>query len=380
MLAANQPTTADMRFRVGYRLAGPAGEARARAEAITLEQTVEFPAELLPPEIRQGLVGQIEAFEPGDGACRVVISYPVETAGGELPQLLNVIFGNSSLQPGVRVELLDLPEPLLRAFRGPRFGRAGLRARLGVPRRPLLCTALKPMGLSPQQLAEQAYQFALGGIDLIKDDHGLANQPFAPFDERVPRCAQAVSRANLETGRNCLYIANLVAPADRIVARAHFAKRAGAGGLMLLPGLSGFDVMRQLADDDDLALPILSHPAWQGSFVTQAEGGVSHAVLFGQIARLAGADATIYPNYGGRFSFTRDECRSIAAGTALPMGHVKPSFPAPGGGMRLERVPEMIALYGSDVILLIGSALHQSGPDLIRNCRSLRQAVEAQSA
>ena len=50
------------------------------------------------------------------------------------------------------------------------------------------------MGLSATDLAELAYRFALGGIDLIKDDHGLTNQPFCPFEERVRRCAEAVAR------------------------------------------------------------------------------------------------------------------------------------------------------------------------------------------
>jgi len=32
------------------------------------------------------------------------------------------------------------------------------------------------MGLTNKELAELASKFALGGIDIIKDDHGLANQ------------------------------------------------------------------------------------------------------------------------------------------------------------------------------------------------------------
>src|SRR5690606_2754524 len=139
-----------------------------------------------------------------EGGFEATISYAVETTGCELTQFLNVVFGNSSIKPGIRVERLDLPPGLLNAFKGPRLGRDGLRALLGVPTRPLLCTALKPMGLSAKALAEFAYRFALGGMDVIKDDHGLANQSFAPFKERVERCAEAVARANRETGGNCI--------------------------------------------------------------------------------------------------------------------------------------------------------------------------------
>lgn len=108
--------------------------------------------------IRDFVLGRIESFETyGDGSFKAVVSYAVETAAGELTQLLNVIFGNISIKPGYRAEQLDLPESLLESFKGPRFGREGLRSWLGVPKRPLLFTALKPMGLSAEDLAGIAY-------------------------------------------------------------------------------------------------------------------------------------------------------------------------------------------------------------------------------
>ena len=366
------------RFSVVYHVAGDEAEARARAEDLCLEQTVEFPAELVPEgDIGNHIVGRIESLRLLDsGRCEAVVSFAVETSGDELTQLINVIFGNSSIKPGIRVERLDLSPRLLRVFKGPRFGREGLRTWLSVPKRPLLCTALKPMGLSARGLADLTYQFALGGIDIIKDDHGLANQPFAPYHERVRRCVEAVEQANHETGHRCIYVPNIIAPAGQVLQRALFARQAGAGGVLIAPGLVGLDTMRQVADDDRIALPVMSHPAFQGSFVTSPDNGISHFALFGQITRLAGADASIYPNYGGRFSFSQEECHSIVEGTATPMAHIKPIFPTPGGGMSLERVPEMLELYGREVIFLIGGGLHKHGPDLVENCRYFRQLVE----
>lgn len=366
------------RFRAVYHLTGDEAQARAKAEDICIEQTVEFPAELVPDgDIPDHVFGRVESLRLlPTHRHEAVISFAVETTGFELTQLLNVVFGNISIKPGIRLERLELPDSLLQAFNGPRFGRDGLRVWLNVPERPLLSTALKPLGLSAQELAELAYRFTLGGIDIIKDDHGLANQPFAPYQERVERCAEAVNRANRETGGNSIYMPSLAAPADRMVHQALTAKGAGAGGLLVPPGLVGLDAMRQLADDDRIALPIMSHPAFQGSFVISPDSGISHYALFGQIARLAGADATIYPNFGGRFSFSRDECGSIVDGASAPMGTIKPIFPVPGGGMSLQRVPEMLELYGRDVIFLIGGGLHRRGPDLVANCRHFRQLVE----
>ena len=289
--------------------------------------------------------------------------------------MLNVIFGNISIKPGIRVEDLVLPPSLLQIFRAP-FRTAGLREWLKVPRRPLLHTALKPMGLSATQLAEVAYKCALGGIDIIKDDHGLTNQCFAPFEERISLCVEAVEKANRQTGENSIYVANVTAGPDEIFRRAKFAKQAGARGLVIAPALTGLATIQQLADDADLALPIFSHPAFQGSYVTNSDSGISHYALFGQVSRLAGADAVIYPNFGGRFSFSREDCIALAQGTWVAMEHIKPNFPSPGGGMNLDKVADMLAVYKNDVIFLIGGGLFKQGPDLVKNCRYFRAMVE----
>ena len=111
-----------------------------------------------------------------------------------------------------------------------------------------------------------------------------------------------------------------------------------------------------------LALPILSHPAWLGTFAISPEQGVAHHVIFGQLPRLAGADATIFVNHGGRFAFSRDDCRGIVAATEQPMGQLKPIFPIPAGGMTLDRLPEMAEFYGSEAVFLIAGGLYSHGP------------------
>lgn len=366
------------RFSIVYHIRGARAQARATAEDICFEQTVELPAALVTQaDLRDRVIGRLEGFRALESSLfEATLSFPAEIVGGELTQLLNVIFGNISLKPGIRVAQLALSESVLRAFNGPRFGRAGLRDWLSVYARPLLCTALKPMGLSAAELADLAGQFALGGIDIVKDDHGLTDQPFCPFEERVERCGEAVARVNHGAGMRCVYMPNVTAPADRLIERALFAKRAGAGGLLIAPGLTGLDAMRQLADDERLGLPLLAHPALHGAFVAHADAGMSHYALFGQIYRLAGADAVIFPNYGGRFSFTRAECLNLAAGTACHMGEVRPIFPVPAGGMNLSRVPEMREVYGREVIFLIGGGLRSHGPELVENCRHFRRLVE----
>lgn len=370
------------RFQIVYHLTvEDEVAARAMAVDITIEQTIEFPADLAPEgDIRDYLIGQIEHFAPVAPLNSVprweaVISYANETASPDLTQFLNVVYGNISLKPGIRVARFDLSRSMLARFHGARFGRDGVRAQVGVTDRPLMCSALKPMGLSPADLAEMAYRFALGGLDLIKDDHGLSNQPFSPFRERAERCAEAVARANRETGLHCLYLPNVTAPADQLMERARFAKSIGAGGLLICPGIVGFDAMRALADDDAVAVPIMSHPAFTGSLVTSPINGFSHSAMYGQFQRLAGADMSVYPNFGGRFSFSREECAQIAAACAEPMGDHRAIFPAPGGGITAETIGAMRDVYGIDVVYLVGGGLHRHSRDLTANVRHFMSLI-----
>jgi hypothetical protein len=46
------------------------------------------------------------------------------------------------------------------------------------------------------------------------------------------------------------------------------------------------------------------------------------------------------------------------------------------GGMTLERVPEMLQVYGPDVIFLIGGGLFKYGPNLIESCQHFCSITE----
>ncbi len=366
------------RFTVAYRLSGTEAEARTKAALVCNDQTVEAPDKIIPAGmIREQILGRVERLTGSAGSSLAAVSYPIELLGRDCAQLLNVLFGISSLRPGVRVERVEIPEAAAQAndWPGPRFGRNGLRDLVGVPVRPLVCGVLKPLGLSPTALADLAYQFALGGLDLVKDDQALGDQPFGPFEERVARCAEAVAKANQETGRRCLYLAHVTGRWERMKQQALYAKRAGAGGLLICPGLAGFDALRDLALDDAVALPILSHPALLGSFVTQADSGMAPAVLFGQIPRLAGADASLYPIYHAGFPVTRDDCRAIAKACGESWGNLKPIFPTAAGRMGFERVLEMCEFYGQDLLFIVGSSIQQHRAGLVKACRLFMSEV-----
>lgn len=101
------------RFWVDYTLEAPSHESACQiAREICLEQTVELPGSISQvKEVESYTVGTVEHVgllhnqEAHDRKLwRVTIGYPNYTAGDELPQFLNVVFGNTSLKYGVAVE------------------------------------------------------------------------------------------------------------------------------------------------------------------------------------------------------------------------------------------------------------------------------------
>ena len=363
------------RFLVTYELFGSEAACRTAAEEICVEQSVEFPTVVLPPgEIPGQILGRIESFSPaGEDVWKAEISFCAETAG-EFTQFLNVVFGNFSIKQHVRVAKINLSPSLYQFIRGPRFGIEGIRDLLQEQERPLLMTALKPLGLSAADFGALMRVFAENGIRIVKDDHGLADQKFAPFKERVRYCCDAANAAYEKTGKRCLYVPNVTAPFTELRERALYAKECGAGGIMVAPGLTGLDAMKALAEDDEIALPVFSHPAFSGSNVVNRQG-FSVPAYYGTLMRLAGADAVIFPNYGGRFSFTKEECLGIALAGKESLQDLKTMIPCPSGGMQIDRIPGMLETYGKDICLLIGGGLFTCGPDLEKNCRDFVDAV-----
>ncbi len=356
-------------------MTGTEGEARAKAKALCLDQTVELPDDLVPAGvIREQIVGGVESFQQStSGQYEVVIGFPSELVGSEFTQFLNLVFGISSLKSGIRVAKLHLPDTIVRSWPGPRFGRPGLREQVGVNDRPLICGVLKPLGLSVEELAEQAYKLALGGVDFVKDDQGLSDQGFCPFEERVTRCAEAVDKANRQTGHHCLYLPHVTGPWEVMRRRCVFSKQAGAGGIMVCPGLTGFDAVTDLARDETLMLPIVTHPAFLGSYMVDPTSGIAPAVLFGQLPRLAGADASIYPSYGAGFSMSPADCRAVGAAATEAWGHLNPMFPTAAGRMSLDRVREVGDFYSGDVIIIVGAEFVRPGHDVVETCRAFIQ-------
>jgi len=303
------------------------------------------------------IVGAVESIDDcGDGVFDVRIALSAATVGGDAGQFLNMAFGNTSLHDDVVLVDVDGQLP----FPGPQHGIDGLRQRVGAYGRALTCSALKPQGLPAARLAALAERFARGGIDFIKDDHGLADQSYSPFAERVAAIAGAVGRTR--------YVPSLSGNLETMRRQVEISGACGIDTMLIAPMIAGWSTFQALVRDYP-GVAFLAHPSMGGA------ARIAPELLIGKLFRLIGADAVIFPNHGGRFGYTPDVCRRLAEQARAPRDGIRSSIPVPAGGMTVDRVPEMLDFYGVDVMLLIGGNLLAAREQLTDRTANFTRAV-----
>jgi ribulose-bisphosphate carboxylase large chain len=223
------------------------------------------------------------------------------------------------------------------------------------------------MGLDTGALAALCRTFARAGIDVVKDDHGLAEQPWSRFEERVPACLAAAREVAEETGHHAVYAPNLIGTPARLREKLRFAEAQGARAVLVSPMLVGLPCFFELCRS--ASVPVLAHPAFAGA------QRIAPETLFGKLFRLLGADAVIYVSFGSRFSSSREACRALAANLRRPWAGVAPALPVPAGGIRLESAAEVVDFYGRDVMLLVGGDLQLEAGALLERSRAFVEAV-----
>ena len=161
--------------------------------------------------------------------------------------------------------------------------------------RALTCTALKPQGSSVEYLAHLARTFALAGIDVIKDDHGIANQAYHPFAERVPAVQKAIAEANRETGGHTIYAPTFSGGGHSLAEQTRIARESAVKMALVAPMLVGIPAFVEL--QADLDIPVMAHPAFAGASASRrqccsASSSASSAPTRRSSPTTAGASAT----------------------------------------------------------------------------------------
>jgi 2,3-diketo-5-methylthiopentyl-1-phosphate enolase len=330
-----------------------------------------------------GQVVNVEELEPtseGLKRARLTIAFPEINFSADIPALLVTVFGKLSMDGKIRLVDIQFPTAFLSQFKGPKFGIEGVRAQLGVYDRPLLMSIFKScIGQEVEQFEEQLYTQALSGVDLVKDDEILFENPLTPLEKRVEIGLRALEKAEQQTGQRVLYAVNLTGPVTELGERARKAVSLGAGALLFNVFAYGYDALYRLSQDPRVSVPIMAHPAMAGAMYPSAHYGIAAPVLLGKLLRLAGADLVLFPSPYGSVALNRDDALKLRDTLREPwigVHELSSAFPVPSAGIHPGLTEKLVEDFGLDCVINAGGGIHGHPQGTIAGGRAFRQAID----
>lgn len=392
------------RFSAEY-LIETATDPDSAAEMMAGEQSsgtfVALPGET--PELKARFAARVESVEivgesafpalPGAMApkagrdwkrARVRLSWPLETIGASLPNLVATIGGNLfelKAFSGLRILDITLPPAFASRYSGPKFGIEGTRRLAGVADRPLIGTIIKPsVGLSPEATAAMVDDLAAGGIDFVKDDELQSDGPACPFEARVDRVMAVIDRHADRLGRKVMFAFNLTGDLDEMRARHDHVLERGGTCVMVSLNSVGFVGVTELARHSQL--PIHAHRnGW---------GALSRAPLLGwdfpawsKLWRLAGADHMHVNGLANKFSESDASVIASARSLGDPLFADKPmqAMPVFSSGQTVHQAAgTWAALQSPDLIHAAGGGIIAHPGGIAAGVAALREAWNAARA
>lgn len=348
-------------------------------------------------------------YEADEAGELMKIAYPLElfdhnvTDGkAMIVSFLTLTIGNNQGMADVEYAKMHdfyVPPAYLKQFDGPARNIRDFWRVLGRPEEDggmVVGTIIKPkLGLRPEPFAAACHQFWLGG-DFVKNDEPQGNQVFAPYRETMRLVADAMRRAQEETGEAKLFSANITADDPmEMIARGEAVLEAFAGleghVAFLVDGYVGgpaaVTTCRRRFPDTFLHY----HRAGHGAVTSRQSRRGYTAFVLSKMARLQGASGI----HTGTMGFGKMEGdpgdraiaymieRDAADGPYYRQEWLgmKATSPMISGGMNALRLPGFFDNLGhANVVQTSGGGAfgHLDGP--VAGALSLRQSVDAWSS
>jgi ribulose-bisphosphate carboxylase large chain len=331
----------------------------------------------LPDRIKKLMA---KVFEISDGVIK--IAYPLDLfEEGSVPQLLSSIAGNvfgMRALKNLRLEDVIFPEEYVKHFKGPQFGIEGARKILKINDRPLTATVPKPkVGFDVDEYCQVAYDAWMGGIDFLKDDENLTNQNFIRFEKRLEKVMKVRDKVEAETGEKKSYLVNITAECREMLRRAKLVADHGNEYVMVDIITVGWSALQTIREEcDDLKLAIHAHRAMHAAFTRNPKHGISLDVIV-KLARLVGVDNIHVGTGVGKMAGKAEEVKRLTDLCRREWFNLKPVFPVSSGGLHPGLVPDIVNLFGLDVIIQAGGGVHGHPDGTYAGAKALRQAIDA---
>jgi len=327
----------------------------------------------------------------------VKVAYPADLwENGNTPQLLSGIAGNIFGMKALKnLRLIDvsLPQDYIKHFKGPNLGIPGLRKYFKVYDRPLTGAVPKPkVGFSSEEHAKIGYETWMGGFDLVKDDENLTSQKFNTFKRRVDLMTKMRDRAERETGSVKDALLNITAETEEMEKRAKYLHDKGWKYAMIDVVVAGTSAVQTLREHmGDMGMAIHAHRAMHAAFDRDEKHGITMQFL-AKIMRMIGVDEIHSGTAVGKLVGSKEEVQAIASvlrdkhvkkrGNIIleqDWGNIKPAFPVSSGGLHPGLVPEVIDIYGKDLMLLVSGGIHGHPHGTRAGAMATMQALEAKN-
>ena len=313
---------------------------------------------------------------------------------GNFCQLKSGIAGNIFGMKGVEnLRLIDvsLPPSYVKHFKGPILGMEGIRKRWKVHDRPLTGAVPKPkVGFSAKEHAEIGYETWMGGFEFVKDDENLTSTKFNRFKKRVEFLARYRDKAEKNTGERKGAFINITGEVEQMKRRADILHDHGFDYPMLdvvIVGTSALMTMREYLGD--LGMTTHAHRAMHASFTRNPKHGMTMQFVAKEM-RLLGLNQLHSGTAVGKLVGTRKEVLAIASVLRdrktkaqkdllleQDWGRIKTAFPVSSGGLHPGLVPDVMDIYGKEMILLVSGGIHGHPRGTRAGAKATMQALDA---
>jgi ribulose-bisphosphate carboxylase large chain len=257
--------------------------------------------------------------------------------------------------------------------------------------RPLTGAVPKPkIGFTAKEHAEVGYETWMGGFDFVKDDENLTSVSFNRFGDRVKYMTKLRDKAEKETGMKKSAFLNITADVETMKKRADLLAENGWNYAMIdviVAGTAGVMTMRDYCSD--LGLAIHAHRAMHATFSRNRKHGITMQFL-AKIMRLIGVSQIHTGTAVGKLTGSRRESVALAdilrekktgavEGMLLEQdwGKIKSAFPVSSGGLHPGLVPEVLDIYGTEMVLLVSGGIHGHPKGTRAGAQATMQAIEA---
>ncbi len=364
-------------FKVIAQAGVPREEAAAAvcAESSTGTWTTVWTDLLTDMDYYKGRAYRIEDVPGDDDAFYAFVAYPIDlfeegSVVNVLTSLVGNVFGFKAIR-ALRLEDVRFPLHYVMTCGGPPNGIRVERDKMNKYGRPMLGCTIKPkLGLSAKNYGRAVYECLRGGLDFTKDDENVNSQPFMRWRDRFTFVAEAIARAEAETGERKGHYCNVTAPTpEAMYQRAEYAQELGMPIIMHDFFTAGFCANTGLANwcrDHGMLLHI--HRAMHAVVDRNPNHGIHFRVLT-KCLRLSGGDHMHSGTVVGKLEGDREatlgwidlmreryipENRARGIFFDQDFGTMPGLFPVASGGIHVWHMPALTSIFGDDAVFQFG--------------------------